>query len=97
VVGTERGDKAPVALLARQGDSGGLAFAGSAMITLPNPVRDTFWQAMELLAAPSPPVGIAPRKGTSWVRPVLTVEVRTLKGEEMLRHATVIRIISLAD
>jgi bifunctional non-homologous end joining protein LigD len=42
VIGTQRGDKAPTALLARLVD-GSLVNAGGAMVTLPQPERDLFW------------------------------------------------------
>jgi hypothetical protein len=30
-----------------------------------------------------------PRKDASWTKPQMRVRVKTLRGEEMLRHATV--------
>jgi len=88
VIGTERGEKAPVALLAR--DTGhGLEYAGGAFVTLPQPDRDRFWQNADRLKAKEPAVPMEPRKGATWTKPAMRVQVRTLRGEEMLRHATV--------
>jgi bifunctional non-homologous end joining protein LigD len=36
-----------------------------------------------------------PRKETGWVRPEMRLRIRTLRGEEMLRHATVTAIAHL--
>jgi ATP-dependent DNA ligase len=88
VIGTERGDKAPVALLARETHHG-LVYAGGAFVTLPQPDRDRFWETAEALKAKLPAVPMKPRKHASWTRPTMRVRVRTLRGEEMLRHATV--------
>lgn len=92
VIGTERGDKAPVALLARERD-GNLEYAGGAMVTLRQPDRDRFWETTEALKLDKPPLPMKPRKDASWVRPSMHVTVRTLRGEEMLRHATVREIV----
>jgi ATP-dependent DNA ligase len=88
VIGTEKGDRAPVALLAREQD-GKLEYAGGAMVTLRAADRDLFWSAAERLKVDRPPISIKPRTGASWLSPELRVRVKTLRGEEMLRHATV--------
>ncbi|HEV2079725.1 MAG TPA: hypothetical protein VGR19_07505, partial [Allosphingosinicella sp.] len=88
VIGTSRGDKAPVALLAAETDEG-LSYAGAAMVTLPDTERDIFWRTNEALKTAKPAIAMEPRKETSWLRPEMKVRVRHLKGEEMLRHATV--------
>jgi bifunctional non-homologous end joining protein LigD len=77
-----------VALLAAETEDG-LAYAGAAMVTLPDPERETFWRTNEALKTPKPAVPMEPRKETSWLRPEMKVRVRHLCGEEMLRHATV--------
>lgn len=92
VIGTSKGDRAPVALLARE-DGGALTYAGGAMVTLPQPERDRFWQTAEKLRASEPPLPMEPRKETGWLRPGLRVRVRTLRGEEPVRHATVKAIL----
>lgn len=94
VIGTSRGDRAPVALLARQTDAG-LEYAGAAMVTLPSPEREIFWRWNEELKTATPALPMEPRKETSWLRPEMTVRVRHLQGEEMLRHATVKEITAL--
>jgi ATP-dependent DNA ligase len=88
VIGTARGDRAPTALLARETPEG-LEYAGSAMVTLPERERDAFWTMNEQLKVDRPALPMEPRKETSWLRPELRVRARFLKGEEMLRHATV--------
>ncbi len=93
VIGTARGERAPTALLARE-TADGLEYAGSAMVTLPEPDRETFWRLNELLKVERSALPLVPRKETSWLRPAMRVRVKFLKGEEMLRHATVRAIVS---
>jgi DNA ligase D-like protein (predicted ligase) len=92
VIGTARGDRAPTALLARETPEG-LEYAGSAMVTLPERERDAFWTLNEQLKVDRPALPMEPRKETSWLRPEMRVRARFLKGEEMLRHATVKALI----
>ena len=80
VIGTETGKAAPVALLARDGEAG-LEYVGGAMVTLAQPDRDRFWQAVEALTVAKPAVPMGKRKAT-WVKPEMRVRVRTLRGEE---------------
>lgn len=94
VIGTERGNRAPTALLARE-TGAGLAYAGGAMVTLPQPDRDRFWEAVEALKVDRPALRMKARKEASWVKPLMRVLVRTLRGEEMLRHATVRELVDL--
>lgn len=94
LIGTSKGDRAPVALLARE-DTSGLTFVGGAMVTLPQPERDQFWEAAETIRTAEPAIPMEPRKETGWVHPDMRVKVRTLRGEEMLRHATVVGITKL--
>jgi bifunctional non-homologous end joining protein LigD len=94
LIGTSKGDRAPVALLARE-DASGLTYVGGAMVTLAQPERDQFWEAAETIRTPAPAIPMEPRKETGWVRPEMRVKVRTLRGEEMLRHATVVAITQL--
>ncbi len=93
VIGTARGERAPTALLARE-TAEGLEYAGSAMVTLPDPDRETFWRTNEQLKTERPALPMPARKETSWLRPEMRVRVKFLKGEEMLRHATVKAIVS---
>jgi bifunctional non-homologous end joining protein LigD len=94
VIGTSKGDRAPVALLARE-DDGELTYAGGAMVTLPQPDRDRFWQALDPIRTPVPPIPMAARKETGWAKPEIRVRARYLRGEEMLRHATVTELTRL--
>lgn len=75
VVGMERNEGGPLfALLAREED-GGLAYCGSAFVTLPQPARDEFWSRAEALKVDCPAVAEL-RKGrrkASFVRPELRV------------------------
>ncbi|RZI61368.1 MAG: ATP-dependent DNA ligase [Zymomonas sp.] len=96
VIGTERGDGPAVALLAREVD-GQLSYAGGAMITLGGRDRDLFWQATVELSEHEPAIPVANRKSASWLRPELRVWVRTLRGEEKLRHATLLSIAKLPE
>ncbi|QDM40623.1 non-homologous end-joining DNA ligase [Altererythrobacter sp. TH136] len=95
VIGTSKGDRAPVALLAREKE-GGLEYAGGAMVTLSHPARDRFWQAAETLRTDKPILPMEPRKETGWLLPGLRVRVKTLRGEELARHATVIEVVEPA-
>jgi bifunctional non-homologous end joining protein LigD len=96
VIGTSKGDRAPVALLARETDRG-LEYAGAAMVTLADPERDLFWRWNEQLKTPRPAVPMEPRKETSWLRPEMRVRAQYLRGEEMLRHATVQALVATPD
>jgi bifunctional non-homologous end joining protein LigD len=96
VVAVERGAKAPVAILARDGLTG-LELAGPAMVTLADPERERFWSAVEALKTKRPAVALAKRKEGSFVEPRLRVRARHLRGEETLRHATVIGIVQGAE
>jgi hypothetical protein len=66
----------------------GLQYAGGAFVTLAQPDRNHFWETAEALKAKLPPPPMRPCKDASWTRPAMRVRVRTLRGEEMLRHAT---------
>jgi bifunctional non-homologous end joining protein LigD len=96
VIGTAKGDRAPVALLASE-NRGKLEYVGAAMVTLPDPDRDLFWTTAEKIRSAEPPLPMEPRKETGWVRPEMRVRVRHLRGEEMLRHATVKAITALPE
>jgi DNA ligase D-like protein (predicted ligase) len=91
LIGTERGDKAPTALLARETEHG-LEYAGSAMVTLAEPERSYFWHQVEGLRQERPVLPMK-NKAATWVRPTLRLRARYLKGEEMLRHATVKQVL----
>lgn len=94
VIGTSKGDRAPVALLAREHE-GKLTYVGAAMVTLPQPDRDRFWEAIERIRTPTPPLPMDPRKETGWAKPEMRVCAKFLRGEEPLRHATVTALLEL--
>ncbi|HYD11472.1 MAG TPA: non-homologous end-joining DNA ligase [Allosphingosinicella sp.] len=97
VVGVERGDRAPVALLAWEAD-GNLTYAGGAMVTLPSEDRDRFWERIEDLRVRRAPLPVDKKLSEgSWVQPVMRLRVKHLRGEEMLRHATVEAIATLGE
>jgi bifunctional non-homologous end joining protein LigD len=96
VVAVERGDKAPVAILAREG-AAGLELAGPAMVTLADPERERFWSTIETLKTARPAVPMEKRRQGSFVEPRLRVRARHLRGEETLRHATVLGIVDAPD
>lgn len=89
VIGTSKGELAPVALLARETDDHRLEYAGAAMVTFSEADRERFWRTNERLKTKRPALHMDPRPETSWLRPEMRVRVRHLQGEEMLRHATV--------
>ena len=89
VVGLARDPKGPwVALLAR-GELDDLRYAGDAIITLSREERDELQRAANFLEVRKPAIRNA-RKQAQWIRPGLIAKVRHLRGEEKLRHATVI-------
>jgi bifunctional non-homologous end joining protein LigD len=93
VVGFERkSGEAPFALLAREtGD--GPRYAGRAFVTLSQPERGEFWTRVKALAAEKPPIR-STRKKAIFVRPMLRVRAKHLRGDGGLRHASLIGILS---
>ena len=95
VVGMEpNAGGAPFALLAREA-AGGLVYAGAAFVTLPQPAREQFWTRTEAIKIPKavvPELRNGNRKA-SFVRPELRVRARHLRGEGMLRHATLTALL----
>ena len=81
VIGTSKGDLAPVALLARETQDHRLEYAGSAMVTFSEAERELFWRANERLKIPKPALHMDPRPETSWLKPEMRVIVRYLRGE----------------
>lgn len=91
IVGTEQGAGPATALCARETEEG-LIYAGGAMLTLSTKERDRFWTTVERLSRSTPPLSIERRKA-AWVEPKLRARVRHLRGEEKLRHATVMELL----
>jgi len=93
VIGAEYEPGSPAfALLARETDDG-LAYAGSAFVTLGGSARDRFWTEIERLRWPKPVIAIEWKKSRRWVDPTMRVRVQSLKGSGKLRHATVRALI----
>lgn len=55
--------------------------------TLPAPDREVFWRFVEENTVARPPIAGLKRKAI-WIRPGLAATVRHLRGERLLRHAT---------
>ena len=63
-------------------------YVGGAFISgLNRDMRERLWQRVTTKAGP-PAKGLTMKPGAEWVRPGLMATVRHLKGEEMLRHAS---------
>lgn len=78
---------APVALLAKDG-----IYVGQAFIALSAGLRDAFWRFIELRTTVGAPIKGLRRKGATWVSGGMIAKVKHLRGEEMLRHASVVEI-----
>ncbi|MDB5540501.1 MAG: hypothetical protein JWQ89_2228 [Devosia sp.] len=75
----------PVAILARR-DEHGLHYAGDASITLKAADREDFWAYAEANTLDAPVLPLK-RRGT-WLKPGLSAKVKHLRGDGMLRHAS---------
>ena len=61
-------------------------YVGGAFITLNEEMRDQLWSRINAKAKPLKGVKVKP--GAQWLKPGLVGRVRHLKGEQLLRHAT---------
>ena len=88
VLGVERSETGiPIALLATLGRDP--TYVGNAMITLPEPERSRFWRSVETMGtARARLAALSRNKKATWIKEGLVARVRHLKGEDMLRHAT---------
>lgn len=77
---------APEALLARRDAAGHLHYVGRAFVGLRAAEREAFWRYIEGNTADEPEVRIN-RSGT-WCLPGLSARVKHLRGDGMLRHAS---------
>jgi bifunctional non-homologous end joining protein LigD len=94
VIGYERKrGEAPSLLLASDADDR-MTYVGRAIAAIPQHKRDELWQALEYLhtAVFATPIG-AGNKAAVAVQPILHVMAKHLKGEEKLRHATVVEVL----
>jgi len=83
---------APFALLARE-EAGELIYVGSAFVTLPAASRDRFWSTIDATKLKRSVVaGIGSRKA-SYCRPDMRVRAKHLRGEAMLRHASLTALL----
>jgi ATP-dependent DNA ligase len=67
-------------------------YVGGAFVTLNQKLRDRLWERVTGKAPSPPPKGLTLKVGAEWVRPGLRASVRYLKGEDELRHATLMDI-----
>ena len=90
IVGTEIDSRsgAPVALLAREEESG-LRYAGGAFFALRGPQREALSERLDRLTSSKSAIPALRRRGARWVKPELVVGVKHLRGSGGLRHATV--------
>jgi DNA ligase D-like protein (predicted ligase) len=94
VIGYERKrGAAPSLLLAEETDTS-MRYVGRAIPAIAQAQRDELWQALEFLHTShfATPIG-AGNKAAVPVHPVLKVMAKHLKGEEKLRHATVVEVL----
>jgi hypothetical protein len=61
-------------------------YVGGAFIQLNQEMCERLWK--RVTAGAKPVKGVEAKPGTEWLKPGLLGLVRHLKGEEMLRHAT---------
>lgn len=88
LLGVEREPgKAAFALMAAPGTR---RYVGSAFITLGRKMRERLWKRVQEHDG-LPAKGIK-RPATQWVRPGLIGRVKHLRGEEMLRHASLLDV-----
>src|SRR3546814_15242257 len=72
-----------MALLARETDAG-LEYAGSAMLTLVESERESFWQRSEAIGRDGPAIDVPNKAAALWFVPELRVRVQTLTGDKTL-------------
>ena len=90
IIGVKIADNGmPYAMMARDGED-----VGEALVTLPAKERDAFWQCVEMLETPRARLAgfLKRRHKAKWLKAGLSAKVRHLKGEEKLRHATVLSV-----
>lgn len=95
VIGYERKRGAAPSLLLAEETDASLRYVGRAIPAIRQDRRDELWQALEFLHTShfATPIG-GGNKAAVPVHPILNVVAKHLKGEEKLRHATVIEVIT---
>lgn len=90
IIGYDRSlGKAATLLVARE-EAGKLRYAGRVMVTTGGKAREALWQRLEKRTVSAPALPELKRKDATWVKPGLKAKVRHLRGEETLRHATMV-------
>lgn len=94
VIGYERKRGAAPSLLLAEETEARLHYVGRAIPAIPQDRRDELWQALEFLHTShfATPIG-AGNKAAVPVHPILHVIAKHLRGEEKLRHATIIDVL----
>ncbi|MET3595081.1 ATP-dependent DNA ligase [Mesorhizobium shonense] len=83
VIGVKREKGKPaMVLLAKNG-----RYMGAAFVTFKADKRQRFWERVQAKAGAPPPQGLVKEKA-EWLKPGLVGRVKCLKGEEKLRHAS---------
>ena len=95
VIGYERKRGAAPSLLLAEDTDASMRYVGRAIPATPQAQRHELWQALEFLHTShfATPIG-AGNKGAVPVQPILKVTANHLRGEEKLRHATVVEILT---
>jgi bifunctional non-homologous end joining protein LigD len=94
VIGLEKTKEGAITALLADEENGFHRYAGRAFVSLGGLERDRFYRSLEGKAADRPPFGILSKAKATWVKPGITVRVRHLKGEETLRHASLLGLVS---
>ncbi|MER8786904.1 ATP-dependent DNA ligase [Mesorhizobium sp. M0983] len=85
IIGIQReAGKPAMALMADHG-----TYIGGAFITINREVRDRLYKRAETLAGAPPPKGL-PKEKARWIKPGLVGRVKFLRGEDELRHASLL-------
>lgn len=95
VVGYDATPGGARSLLVATWDGGVLRYAGRAMVTIRGPKREALWECLEEHRTGRPPLPDLARKATEWFEPRVSIRVRHLRGEETLRHATLVGLAGL--
>ena len=82
---TPSAGKPAFALMAERGTG---RYVGSAFITLNREMRERLWKRVQEHSGPAPKD--MKRPATQWVKPGLIGRVKHLRGEEDLRHASLL-------
>jgi ATP-dependent DNA ligase len=84
--------RCPTVAPAARGELDDLRYAGTAIIALSYEDRDALRAAADYLEVSKPVVRHTGKQKAQWLKPGLIARVRYLRGEEKLRHATVMDV-----